>query len=157
MRQEMVLGPRDHPESNPLARRETEVKILALESSAETFDGDDGTRIGYEHRVNAEYQLVSAKDGVEIPVTGFLPWLFGYDTWLEISAEGDIGEGGGVGHGDYYDRRDNRHHYRFYWGLGVLPVDLELDFKVGKRDQDPEPVVSWPNLIVTGEATVLIG
>lgn len=152
IRQEMVLGPRDHPERNPLVRRETEVKILALDGSAVAIESDDRTEYG----LNAEAQLVSAEDGVDIPVTGIVPWLFGRDMRLNVSVELGIDAGGGASIGDYHDEGTDRHHYRFYWGLGG-PVDLQVDFSVGKSDQRPEPVVSWPNVIVTGEATVLIG
>lgn len=159
VKQEMVLGPPGDPGRNPLIRRETEAKILALEASAEARDGDDGERDGFKYWFNLEAMLASAMEGVEIPVTVFIPWLFGKDMRLKVSVEGDIGEGGGAGIGHEHDEQDNRDHYLFYWGLGGLPVDLEVDFSVGATERDPAPVVNvnWPNFIATGEPTVLIG
>jgi uncharacterized Zn-binding protein involved in type VI secretion len=139
-----------------------EYAVASAESEVDVLVGDDGRRVGIGGLAKAEAQALTAKAESEHELS-----IFGFAFESSGYVEGEVGGvGGGLGGMIYYDKHEGRVHLRLLVGVeALLGFELGLNVSFGSK----YPRVDWavlarkalqhiaPNVIVTGDPTVLIG
>jgi hypothetical protein len=153
---QMSIGPSGNG-ANPHAAVGAKGKLANAEADADVLLLHDGKDIGFRARGKAEAQVASGEVNGDFRIT-----IGRYSLGFKAYAEGDVGGvGGGLGGGQYYDTQEDRFHWELMVGIQVL-LGFELGFDISfGRDYPSELwatiVGRFPNSIVTGDATVLIG